>query len=53
MCFCNDFMATFYVLCRSIASTTAVLKARWVLAKVVVGFLSFGLVLSIVVVFFS
>ena len=33
----------------SIASTTAVLKSRWALVKVVVGFLSFGFVLAILV----
>ena len=37
------------ILCRYLASTTTVLKARWALVKVVAGFLSFGLVLFIAV----
>ena len=43
-------MANGSMLCSYLSSTTAALKSRWALVKVVVGFFSFGLVLAIVVV---
>ena len=47
---CDNFMANGSILYRALASVTTFLKARWAFVDVMVYFLSFGLVLAIVVV---
>ena len=50
MKFCDDVIANGSILCRTLASFTASLKASWAFVKVLGFFFSFGLVIAIVMV---